>query len=336
MNKEGFSHVNGLVRGYQVSKMIEIACSLEVADRIDMTARPAAELARECGADADKLTRLLRALAAFGLFAVSEDDLVSHTQDSCFLRKDSVPTLHYAARYYGMPSSWAVWGAAGRAITTGQAPFELEYGRTFFDHLAQDQEEAAIFDAFMQHSPDDRHAAVAEAYDFSQAGIVVDVGGGNGALLAAVLAANPKPRGILLDQAAVVSAAGSVLGSLADRCTIEAASFFEFVPAGGDIYTLSQILHDWNDERCLEILARCRAAIKPAGRLLIIERVLDRVPDESNAMNFLADMHMMMLFPGARERTLPEFAVLLRKAGFAEPRLIATRSAFSIVEAKPA
>ncbi len=317
--------------------MIDIACSLEVADRIDMTPRPAAELARECGADADKLTRLLRALAAFGLFAVSEDDLVSHTEDSRFLRKDSVPTLHYAARYYGMPSSWAVWGAAGRAITTGQAPFELEYGRSFFDHLAQDPEEAAIFDAFMQHSPDDRHAAVAEAYDFSQAGIVVDVGGGNGG--AAGRRACRKPEAARHPARSGRRGLGRRRGAGQPRqtgCSIEAASFFEFIPAGGDVYTLSQILHDWNDERCAEILARCRAAIKPAGRLLIIERVLDRVPDKSNAMNFLADMHMMMLFPGARERTLPEFAALLRKAGFAEPTLIATRSAFSIVEARPA
>ena len=330
-----FSRVNALVRGYQVSRLIEIACSLDLADRIDATARPVSALAAECGADIERLTRLLRALSAFGLFSVSEDGAVTHTDDSRYLRKDSVPSLYYASRYYGMASSWAVWGAAGSAMN-GDTPFEAEYGKPFFDHLAQDPAEAAIFDAFMQHSPDDRHAAVVDAYDFSNADLVVDVGGGNGALLAAILKRNARPRGILLDQAATRSAAGVVLGAAAGRCAIDDGSFFDRVPAGGDVYCMSQILHDWNDRRCLDILSRCHEAIRPGGRLLVIERVLDATPGEANPMNFLADMHMMMLFPGARERSLAEYAALFRQTGFGEPRLIRTRSAFSIVETTPA
>ncbi|WP_165816072.1 methyltransferase [Kumtagia ephedrae] len=334
-NGDGYSRVLGLVRGLQVSKMIEIACSLGLADRIDAKARPVAELAAECGADPERLARLLRALAAFGLFSISEDGAVAHTDDSRYLRKDSAPTLHYASRYYAMPSSWAVWGAAARAMT-GDTPFEAEFRKPYFSHLADNPTEAAIFDAFMRHSPDDRHAAVVAAYDFSQAERVVDVGGGSGALLKAILAAHPAPSGVLFDQAGAVAGAAGVLGELAGRCTVEAGSFFDHVPAGGHIYTLSQILHDWNDERCVEILSRCRAAIRPDGRLLVIERVLEAPPGEADSMNYLADMHMMMLFPGAKERSLAEYTALFRKAGFGGPRLIRTRSAFSIVETAPA
>ncbi|MEQ1954542.1 methyltransferase [Mesorhizobium yinganensis] len=334
-NVPGFSRVNALVRGYQVSRLIEIACSLEVADRIGAVGRPISELAAECGADPERLERLLCALSAFGLFTVSNAGDVSHTEDSRHLRKDSVPTLHYASRYYGMASSWAVWGAAGQAMS-GDTPFEAEYGKPYFDYLAQNPAEAAIFDAFMQHSPDDRHAAVVDAYDFSQAQLVVDVGGGNGALLAAILGRYPGPRGILLDQAATRSMDQTVFGAAAGRCTIDTGNFFDRIPAGGNIYTMSQILHDWNDARCLVILSRCREAIRADGSLLVIERVLDATPGETDPINFLADMHMMMLYPGAKERSLAEYAVLFRHTGFGEPRLIRTRSAFSIVETKPA
>jgi hypothetical protein len=186
----------------------------------------------------------------------------------------------------------------------------------------------------MQHSPDDRHAAVVERYDFSGSPTVVDVGGGNGALLAEILGANPGARGILFDQEAVVAKAPAVLGAAIGRCDIRSGSFFEAVPQGGDIYTMSQILHDWNDERCLTILANCRAAMARDARLLVIERVLD--PATGSPVNYLSDMQMMVLFPGAMERSSAQYAALFRKAGFGEPNVIATRSIFSIVETRPA
>jgi hypothetical protein len=139
----------------------------------------------------------------------------------------------------------------------------------------------------------------------------------------------PEFGGVLLDQEPVVLAANSILGPLAERCTIHP------LPAGGDIYALSQILHDWNDERCLKILANCHAAMKKDSRLLVIERVLDAAPGQSNRMDYFTDMHMMMLFPGAKERTLKEFARLFREVGFSEPRLIRTRSPYWIVEMRP-
>ena len=201
-----------------------------------------------------------------------------------------------------------------------------------FEYLKANPEQSKIFDELMRHSPDDRHGAVAAAYDFSGTGVVVDVGGGNGALLRAILDAHSDVRGILADQAGVVADAAQALEAQASRCEIVAIDFFASVPEGGDIYTMAQILHDWNDESCLKILANCRAAMKPGARLLVIERVLEVTSGRSLPMNFLSDMHMMALFPGAKERTTEEFGQLLRKSGLREPQIIPTRSVFSIVE----
>ena len=299
--------------------MLEVAAVLDLAAHVGEEARPVADLARECGADAGALLRLCRGLSAFGVFSVDAEGRVAHTDMSRWLRRDANPTLHHTARYWGMPSTWAVWGELEQAIRTGDAQFERRMGAPYFDYLGAHADEAALFDAYMQFSPDDRHAAVAEAFDFSDAGTVVDVGGGNGALLGAILSRNPSARGILFDQEKVV--ADAILGDCADRCAIDAGNFFERVPEGGDVYTMAQILHDWNDESCLKILRNCRAAMSPDARLLVVERVLDAAPDRTIPMNFLADMHMMMLFPGAKERTPEEFAQLFAQGGFAAPRI---------------
>lgn len=331
-----FAEMALFVRSFLISKMLQIAATLELADRIKDEAKSADELARECGADPAMLLRLCRALAAFDIFAVDADGFVSQTQRSAFLRRDAKPTLHYAVRYWMMPSTWAVWGNLEHAVRSGKVAFETTFGMPMFEYLKAHPEEAELFDNFMRHSPDDRHAAVVEAYDFSDARVIADVGGGTGALLAAILAANPRTTGLLFDQETVVSSAGTVLGSHASRCTVQSGDFFQSVPAGADIYTLSQILHDWSDKRCLKILANCGAAMGRGARLLVIERVLDDRPGQTIPMNFLSDMIMMAMFPEAKERTPSEFGRLFRETGFGEPRLIPTRSPYCIIETRPA
>ncbi|TCL74670.1 methyltransferase [Rhizobium sp. BK251] len=323
-----------LIRALQMSRMIEVICSLGLPDHLGEGPRPLDELAAECGADPQALLRLCRALAAFKIFSLDEAGNISHTERSHLLRANASPTLHHAARYWGMRSTWSVWGHLEQAIRTGNAPFEAIYGIPFFEYLKAHPAESDVFNSFMQHSPDDRHAAVVEAYDFSTAGVVVDIGGGSGALLNAILSANPRAEGILFDQEAVVALADGVLGTVAERCKTHAGSFFDSVPSGGDVYTLSQILHDWSDEHCLTILKNCRAAMHNDARLLVVERILETAPDRANPLNFLSDIHMMMLFPGAKERTPAEFTKLFREAGLADPRIIATRSAFCIIETR--
>ncbi len=322
-----------LMRGQQVSQMIHVAAELGIADRVG-EGRPLSELADEVGAVPEKLHRLLRALAAFGFFAIDAGGRVTHTERSQLLRSDSVPTLHYAARFWGMPSMWATWGEIVHSLRTGEPAFEKATGMANWPYLSAHPEEGRIFDEFMQHSPDDRHAAVAEAYDFGSR-TVVDVGGGNGGLLAAILARHHGSRGVLADQAGVIQGAEAAMGALLERCTCVPTDFFAAVPARGDIYTMAQILHDWSDERCLEILRCVRRAMGAEARLLIIEQVLDDDPAKQSILSLLGDMQMMALFPGAKERTRSEYSALLEATGFAPPRQIATRSAFAILETQP-
>jgi hypothetical protein len=249
--------------------MIHVAAQLGIADRIG-DGRLIDELALDIGAPPEKLFRLLRALAAFGIFAVDAEHRVTHTAQSRHLCSDAIPTLHYAARFCGMPSMWSVWGSMKGAIRTGEAAFEAVYGVSNWAYLSDHPDEALIFDQFMEHSPDDRHTAVAEAYDFAGA-TIVDVGGGNGALLAAILRKYPQTTGVLADQGAVIAGAANALGAFMSRCELLPTDFFAEVPSGGDIYTMAQILHDWSDERCLQILRNCRRAMQPGAKLLIIE-----------------------------------------------------------------
>jgi SAM-dependent methyltransferase len=334
--RDGLADLALLVRAFQISKMLQVAAALGLADRVDDGPKSITALAVECGANASMLLRLCRALAAFGIFSVDAAGNVSQSARSVWLRTQAEPTLHYAALYWTTRGSWSAWGSLEHAIRTGECPFEEAFGQPMFSYLKEHPEEAGIFQQSMEHSPDDRHAAVVEAYDFSGVRVVVDVGGGNGALLKSILAVNAETIGLLYDQDAVVAAAPALLAAagLASRCRVQAGDFFQSVPSGGDCYTLSQILHDWNDERCLTILRNCQAAMKPDGRLLIIDRVLGDEPGQTNPMNFLSDMHMMVLFPDAKQRSLGEHADLLREVDFSEPRAIPTRSPFSVIEAK--
>ena len=326
---DALAEMRVLVRAFQISKMLNVAASLGLADRIGDRPRHVHILAQECNAHTEMLLRLARALAAFGIFSVDDSGNIAHTERSRLLRQDSRPTLHHAALYWTMPSNWSAWAALEDTVRTGKPAFETVFGVPNFAYLEAHPDEARLFDAFMQHSPDDRHAAVADAYDFSGAKVMVDAGGGNGGLVKATLTKHPQLRAVLFDQKEVVANAPVALGDCADRCTIQPGDFFETVPRGGDVYVLCQILHDWNDENCLKILRNCRAAMAEGARLLVIERVLTENTDPTS---FLSDMDSMILFPGAKERTLPEYAALFRQSGFAPPRLIPTRSVFSILE----
>jgi O-methyltransferase domain len=320
-----------LTRGYQLARMIHVAVSLGLADHLASGPLPAAGLASAAGAHPAMLLRLCRALAAFGIFAVDEQGQVSHTPRSQHLRQDAAPTLYHAARYWATPQMWDAWGHLGHTLRTGESAFESVFGVPKFEYLKRHPQEAELFDLFMQHSPSDRHTAVAAAYDFSGVGLLVDVGGGNGALLAAILRVNPDVRGLLFDQAAVVAGAGHTLAPFAGRWQTEAGSFFERVPSGGEVYLLSQVLHDWDDGQALRVLHNVRAAIPAGRRLLVIERLLEQGSAQANPEHFLADINMMVSLHG-RERTPDEYAELFAQTGFTAPRIVRTRSPFCILE----
>ena len=204
-----------------------------------------------------------------------------------------------------------------------------------FAYLRQHPDEARAFDAMMANFPDNRHAAVAEAYDFSVPGLIVDIGGGSGATLRHILARFPMPRGLVFDREDVVNALTP--GDLMDgRIAAQGGDFFEQVPGGADMYLLIRVLHNWEDEDCLRILRACRSAMGSDGTLLLGEQILEPDPARGQTADYLMDMHMMAMFGQARERTEPEFRDLLDRSGFALTRVVPTRSPVSVIEAKPA
>jgi hypothetical protein len=324
-----------LIHGFRISRMIRLVADLGIADRIAPGTRVHVdELAAACGVLAGPLLRVLRALAAFRIFSVTHDGWVAQTLRSGALRRDAPNSHYYSARYQTTTSSWRAWGALDEALTGG-TPFRAAWNTTRFDYLRNEPAEARIFDEFMANSPDDRHRAMAAAYDFSDARLIADIGGGNGEALRMILARFPKVRGVLFDRQDVVDAVGPERRANG-RIMVEAGSFFEGVPAKADFYLLNWILHDWSDEDCRRILRACRAAMGPGARLLIGERILEQDPTVGHPTGYLFDIQMMVMFVDARERTEAEFRDLLAASGFSLRRVISTASPFSVLEAHPA
>lgn len=328
------SALDMLVRGFQVSRMIRLVADLAIADKIPADgARDVMDLASATDVLPGPLLRVLRALAAFGVFRVTPVGMIAHSSLSLLLRTDAPNSLHYGARFWTAPGSWKAWGDLDAALTGG-TPHEAAWGISRFQYLREHPGEARIFDAFMAHFPDDRHHAVATSFDFSTAKLIVDIGGGNGEALRRILATFTEPRGVVFDREDVVEAIPAET-LMAGRITTRGGSFFDRVPSGADIYLLIRILHDWSDEDCSRILRTCRAAMGSNARLLIVEQILELDPTRGRPADYLVDIQMMAMFDSARERTETEFRDLLIRSGFRLERLIPTASPVWIIEASP-
>jgi hypothetical protein len=320
-----------MATAHWVSRILFVAAKLGLADRLANGAKTAEELAGPTETHAPSLYRLMRALGLLGVLAEDSSRRFSLTPLGEAL-KSGAP---WAARptILTLASNWMsqAFDHLLYSVQTGKPGFEKAMGMPFFDYLATNPELASLFSETMVGFHGQEPAAVASAYDFSGLATIVDIGGATGNLLAAVLGQNPQARGILFDLPHVVRAAPALLESrgLAGRVTIDAGSFFERAPAGGDAYLLSHIIHDWSEEQCLTILGNCRKAMKPDGRLLIIEMVLP--PGNEPHPGKMLDI-MMLLGPGGRERTAAEYETLLGRAGFRLTRVVPTPSAVSVVE----
>ncbi len=323
-----------LLRGFQVSRMLRLVADLGIADRIAPSGRvPVESLATDCGVLPTQLIRVLRAVAAFGIFSVTAEAEVGHTPRSLLLRTDTPGSLYAAARFWTAPGSWKAWGELDAALTGG-VPHEAAWGMSRFAYLRTHPEEARAFDAMMAAFPDDRHAAIATAYDFSSATLICDVGGGDGAALRHILRRFPKPSGLVFDLEDVVRAIPPE-GLMSGRITTAGGSFFEKMPAGADLYMLVRVLHNWGDEDCLRILRACRAVTGPGSRLLLGEELLESDPSRGHPTAYLIDMQMMTMFNTARARNEEEFRTLLAASGFSLRGVIETASSVSIIEAVP-
>ena len=318
--------------GHWLAGMIYTAANIRLADHLASGPKSAANLAGPTGSHPRSLHRFMRALAAFGILTQDNDDRFGLTSLGEALKSDAPGSARATVLTMAGPMFWKSWEKFQYSLETGKTATEHVFGKPIFDLLAQDPESAAQFSESMVGIHGGEPPTVAEAYDFSGFGSIVDVGGATGNMLAHILARYPQPRGVLFDLAHVVTEAPALLRAhgVESRVSIEHGSFFESVPAGGDAYILSHIIHDWNPEQCATILGNCRRAMKPGAKLLIVEFVLP----EGDTPHFgkLVDM-VMLAIPGGEERTPEEYRTLLASSGLEMTRVVPTTSDVSIVEA---
>ena len=321
----------GLAAGFGICQAAIAAVRLGVADELGDGAKPAAAIARAVGADPQSLYRLMRALASVGVFAENEQGAFRNTPASAKLMMGAAGSLRGFFMLVGSQEFRGAWGELTHSIKTGSAAFDHVFGAPLFDYLGKNPETARVFDEAMADRSAAEIDALLAAYDFSGAGHLVDVGGGNGTLLAAILAKYSELDGTVFDLPHVVDAAKQAKAQQ-QRLRFAGGSFFTDVPVAGDTYLLKKVIHDWGDESARQILERCRAAMTPDSRLLLIESI---VPARG-APTFLTFLDLWMLvFAGGRERTEEEYRALLKSAGLSLNRIVPTRSPVSVIEAGP-
>lgn len=323
-----------LITAYWVSQCIGAVARLGVADLLAGGPRSAAELAPETKANPDALHRVMRCCASRGVFVMGSDGRFGLTLLGDTLRSGVPGSLRDFANAETAPGHWLPWGMLDVSLQSGAYAAVDALGDGLFDYYAKHSDEAAAFSRAMGNLSALVAGEVVRLTDFSASEVVVDVGGATGVLVAAVLDANPKSRGVLLDMPHVVDDAKAHLAArgLAGRAEVVAGDFFADVPAG-DTYLLKQILHDWDDAKALTILRCCRASMRKGGRLVVVEMMLPA--DNAPSMAQLMDINMLVLLSG-RERTRDEFAKLFSEAGLKLQHVKATHSPFFIIEAVPA
>ncbi|MFI6046534.1 methyltransferase [Nocardia sp. NPDC051321] len=318
-----------------LTQAIHAAAELGVADALAAGPRSGAELAQAVGADEDALHRLLRLLIGHGIFRRRRDGQYALTPMARALRRDADVSLRDAALFFGSPIHRDNWSHLVDAVRTGKPVGEALHGMSFFEHAQTDRTLGTLFDNAMTSIGSLGLAPLLAAYDFGRFETLVDVGGGEGTMLAEVLCRATQSRGILFELPAVAETATHRLAELglADRCTVERGSFFDAVPQGGDAYILKHILHDWPADDAGRILDTVRAAMKPDARLLIIELV---VPENARPHpGKFIDLEMLVN-TGGRERTVDEYRKFLARYGFRLRRVVPTVSPDNILEAEPA
>ena len=306
---------------------------LKVADALAEGPLTADELARRVGADPDALARLMRALISEGIFTRRGDGRFALNALGETLRSNAPMSMAAMARMVGDPAHREHWSGLLDAVTTGEAVPPKLRGMSGWDYLAQKPKLAAVFNDAMTSMSELAVSPVVAAYDFTPHRTIVDVGGGHGRLLAAIVAATPGAHGVLYDLPQVVEDAPELLREhgVADRVRIEGGSFLDAVPEGGDAYVMKNVIHDWADTEAVAILSNVRRAARTGATLLLVEFV---IPDHDREfIGKWADMEMLVQ-AGARERTADDYRKLYEQAGFQFIRVVPTAGPISLVEGK--
>jgi hypothetical protein len=330
------SQLQQMSNGLILHQALYAAAKLGVADLLQEGSRTAGELAGELEVNESGLYRLLRMLASQGVFEETAPGTFSNTGLSQFLRTGVPGSIRSIVIFRGSQFFYGPFGEILHSVRTGQPAREKLYGMNAFEYLQQHPEMARVFDDAMTNMSELMGPGVAAAYDFEAWGTLMDVGGGNGMLLASIMRAHPKLHGVLADLPHVLERArkrGFLGGELEDRSAMQPCDFFQSVPSGCRAYVMKNVIHDWDDERARQILVNCRRAVPSDGVLLLVEWALAEGNRPSTGK--LADIAMMVL-TGGKERTVPEYRDLLAEAGFRLAQIFPAQGELSVIEATPA
>lgn len=328
------ARLQGLLSGVLVTQMLAAAARLGLADQLAAGPRHHAELAAELEVSAPALYRLLRALASHGVFAEAdaEPGVFQSTPLAELLRSDVPGSQRSWAMLHGSEWLWRSVGHLPHSVRTGAPAFHDLYGSGTFQYFSREPQHGELFFAAMNQVTELILPALLAAYDFSPFHHAIDIGGGLGSLIAAVLHAQPGLNGTLYDLPYMAAPAKAFLAQqgLAERCQVVSGDFFETIPTGGDLHLLKWIIHDWNDEQAIKILSNCRHTLQAGGRLVLVEQVIadGNVPCPGKMMDI-----MMLLMEQGRERRVAEFAELFKAAGFRLNRCIPLLGSWSAIEA---
>ncbi len=322
-----FETLTSMAAGYGLARSLHVVADLGVADVLEETPTTAAGLAAAVGANPDALSRVLRLLAAHGVFAMYGDTFC-HSAASRLLRNDHPQSMRAFARMFGLSINWATLEALEQSVQTGLPAVANVAPGGYWTYFAQHPEAGRVFNAAMVAKAHGQIAGVIAAYDFSGFGRVGDIGGGSGHLLRAVLDAVPACSGVLFDLPHVIEEAADIAS---ERLVLRAGDFFKDALPVCDAYLLMEVIHDWADDEAVAILQAVRRAAPAHARVLLIETIVSTDPGPDWAK--LLDIFMLALL-GGRQRTRQEYEGLLRQAGLQLEREIDTRAGVSILEAQ--
>ncbi len=334
-NAQDIGRVMQLATGFAFTAAMHPITKLDIAELLANGPLPVAELARRTGSNEDALYRVMRLLTSAGVFTESAGKVFGPTPRSEVMRANVPGSLRDMILWLGNRFHFHVWAEMGHSVKTGQPAVEHVYNKVCFDAIFGDPEVASDFNLAMTCFSKMIAPAVLEVYDFSGIGTLMDIAGGHGAILCEILARYPNMKGIVFDLPQVTHEAVGHIRSVKmdERCVTMTGDFFVKIPGGADAYFMQHIIHDWNDERSLQILANCRQALegRKDGRLIIVDSV---VPENSEPhMSKMLDLEMLLM-PGGRERTRGEWEALFAKAGFEITRILPTKAAESVIEAR--
>ncbi len=321
-----------IIEGFWLSRALAIAVKLDIADLLKDGPKSIEELADATGTHAPSLFRVLRALAGAGVFNEYESGRFAATNLAATLQTGVPGSLRGFVLEELDEEHYSAWSDMMHSVMTGETAFDHHFNMDLWTYRARHPEDAKTFDEAMANMTEAAVGPILGAYDFSSFGTVVDVGGGDGSLLAAVLKTHAGMKGVLFDVPRVIHKAEHRIGAagLTDRCHIVAGDFFKSITPGGDAYILKAVIHDWDDERAAAILRNCRRAMAENGRLLLIEAVIP--PGNGPFFHKFMDLNMMVM-TGGRERTEAEYRALLSAAGFKLTRIVPTQFELSVIEA---